>query len=64
LRKTIEVFDLLGKKVNTLMDEDVQGKQRLVWDGTDASGVRLRSGVYFIRLNSNGSNRISKVILE
>lgn len=61
---TVEIFDLLGKKVNTILDKNVVGKQSLVWDGRDASGARLSTGLYFIRLQSKGSSKISKVVLK
>ncbi len=61
---TVEVFDLRGKKVNTLLDRSVVGKQRFVWNGTDHSGVRLNTGIYFVRLKSKDGNKVFKVVLE
>lgn len=61
---TVEVFDLLGKKVNILLDDSVLGKQRLVWNGTDTRGARLNAGIYFIRLQAQGTSKIAKVVLE
>ena len=63
-RITVEVFDISGKKVNTLLDESVAEKQHLVWNGTDTAGRKLNSGIYFIRLSVNGNYKVSKVILK
>ncbi len=61
---TIEVFDLQGKKMNTLLNEDVEGQKSIVWNGTDANGAKLETGLYFVRLQSKGSSKISKVVLK
>ena len=47
-RVRIDIYDLLGRKVETLVDEDMQaGQYQAVWD---ASGYS--SGVYFYRIES------------
>ena len=45
-RITIDVYDLRGRKVTTLLDEVVRpGTYSIVWDGTDSGGRRVASGV-------------------
>jgi flagellar hook assembly protein FlgD len=40
------------------------GLNSIIWDGTDASGKRLKSGVYFYRIKyRNGQSQIRKMIL-
>jgi len=34
-----------------------------VWDGKDGSGRRLPSGVYFVRLETDGFKKTEKAIL-
>jgi hypothetical protein len=61
---TVEVFDLLGNRINTLLEEHVSGKKSIVWNGTTRNGTKLQSGIYFLRLKSSEGIRISKVIME
>jgi len=61
---TIEVFNLTGRKVNTLLDETVSGKQRLKWNGTDNNETKLSPGLYFIRVKTNSFTKVVKVILQ
>jgi hypothetical protein len=47
----LEIYDITGKKVCTLIDEDRQaGYHSLSWDGTDSNHKVISSGVYFYRL--------------
>ena len=52
----IEIFDILGRQVATLVDErqDV-GYHRVEWDGRSQSGTRLASGTYIYRLSVQGN---------
>ena len=52
----LTVFDLLGRKVQTLVSEHhVPGEYSSQWDGTDVSGEIVASGVYMYRLEVNGA---------
>jgi len=60
----VEVYDIQGRKVNTLLDESVSGNQRLSWDGTNSGGSKLSSGLYFITITSEGRKASLKVVLQ
>lgn len=60
---TVEVFDAQGRKVTTLLNEDVSGNRRLAWDGT-ADGAKLDSGLYFVTISSEGQQASLKVVLN
>jgi hypothetical protein len=48
---TLTVYDMLGRMVKTLASgTHAAGGHVFEWDGTDASGVALPSGIYFTRL--------------
>jgi hypothetical protein len=48
---TIEIFNINGQKVRTLLDEIVPaGTHTVSWDATSDSGERVASGVYLYRL--------------
>jgi hypothetical protein len=50
-RTRVDIFDLRGRRLATLLDEDLDpGTQQVVWDGTDASGSPVASGIYVARL--------------
>lgn len=57
---TIDIFDLLGKKVNTLVDEQKEaGEYRLVWNAQQAA-----AGVYFYRMKTaDGFSAMRKLVL-
>jgi len=47
----LAIFNSLGQKVRTLIDEaKPAGRHQAVWDGSDSSGRKVASGVYFYRL--------------
>jgi len=47
------VFDILGNRVKTLLDETkAPGAYSVIWDGTDDNGNPQSSGTYFYRLSS------------
>ncbi|PKA84143.1 putative secreted protein (Por secretion system target) [Ulvibacter sp. MAR_2010_11] len=61
---TVTVFDLLGRKINVLLDETVFGKQSLSWEGVNAERAKLTSGLYFISIQSKTNRQTIKVLLE
>ncbi|MCP4633372.1 MAG: T9SS type A sorting domain-containing protein, partial [candidate division Zixibacteria bacterium] len=48
----IEVFNIIGQKVKTLVDGNaVAGNHSVTWNGTSENGSKVSSGVYFYRLS-------------
>ena len=60
----VSVFDLQGRKVSSLFDGLAAGKQRLRWNGTNDSGAKLASGLYFITVQTKTNREIVKVLLQ
>lgn len=59
-RVTLAVYDITGRRISTLLDRDlVAGPHEAIWDGTDQSGRRVKSGVYLYEL-SMGGERLSR----
>jgi len=55
----IVVYDILGKEVETLVNESLQpGKYKLNFNGD-----KLTSGIYFYKISSVGFNDIKRMIL-
>jgi len=60
----LEVFNVLGQLVKTLIDRSMApGQYSVVWDGTDTEGSRMASGVYLYRLKSGDANLTKKMVL-
>lgn len=63
-RVLLAIYDVLGRRVRTLVDEEVpSGHRELSWDGRAARGESVRSGIYFARLTSVAGQRVSRVVL-
>ncbi len=61
---TLSVYDVLGRKVATLVDGMVQaGRQQVIWQGHSDQGMPVASGTYFVRLEGDGVNLTSKMVL-
>ena len=55
----LEVYDVLGRKVKTILDDRFEvGRYRVRFDGGD-----LPSGVYFYSLISNKFSSVKKMVL-
>jgi hypothetical protein len=63
-RTTIKIYDLLGKEVAILVNEEKPaGKYEVVWNGKDNSGKKLTSGVYFYKLIAGTFIQTRKMLL-
>ncbi len=62
----LTIYDASGKFVKGFSLPTVYSLTPAVvsWDGTDASGKKLPSGIYFIQANSSGTKLTRKVILQ
>jgi hypothetical protein len=62
-RARLEVHDVRGRRVRTLVDEERDaGVHRVSWDGKDARGLPAGNGVYFLRLQAAGRALTSKAV--
>lgn len=59
----IEIFDMLGRKVKTLVDDfRSEGIHTVAWNATDERGVVVSSGVYYYRMSSGESMMTNKMV--
>ena len=60
----LEVINVLGQRVATLVDGSLAaGEHTVVWNGTNAAGVNVASGIYFYRLLVEGFATSKKMLL-
>ena len=60
----LEVFNLLGQRIATLVDGDrPAGFHSARWDGTDAAGRAVGAGVYLYRLQSSSMVATERMVL-
>ena len=63
-RVRIDVYDVTGKRVRTLVDEQrPAGRFGATWDGRDDAGRRVASGVYYVRMNTRAEVMKQKIVL-
>ncbi|MDH7559535.1 MAG: T9SS type A sorting domain-containing protein [bacterium] len=59
---TLEVYNVLGQKVATLVDGfRLAGRYTVVWDGTDTFGKQVPSGMYVYKLNGSITRKMMLV---
>jgi hypothetical protein len=62
-RARLRVFDLRGREVRRLLDETrPAGPQSVTWDGRDARGEGVPTGVFFLRLEADGAARVRRIV--
>jgi hypothetical protein len=63
-RTLIEVYNIKGEKVKTLVDENLSaGQHSIIWNGTDDAGKSVSSGVYFYKIYATDYTSVKKMIL-
>ena len=61
---TLDIFNLLGQHLVTLVDEDKPaGMYRVSWNGRDAAGMAVATGVYLYRLHAGGHTETKQMVL-
>lgn len=61
---TIMVYNVLGQKVKTLVDEHRDtGHHSVNWDGKDEQGEEVASGIYFYKIKIPGFEKTKKMVL-
>jgi hypothetical protein len=62
-RARLEIADLAGRRVATLVDDDrVAGRHLAVWQGRDDALRDAPAGLYFARLEHEGITRIARLV--
>ena len=60
----LEIFDVLGRKVKTLVDGPRRANNyKIIWDSRNDHGNAVASGVYFYRLKAGKYTKTRKMLL-
>jgi 1,4-alpha-glucan branching enzyme len=58
------IFDLLGRKVKTLINKSVApGKYQVQWNGNNESGISVSSGIYILHFRAGTFEKNRRIIL-
>ena len=61
---TVDLIDLAGRRVASLVDGDLPaGRNSFSWDPYATSDARMRAGVYFLALRSQGALQAKRIVL-
>ena len=61
----LSVFNAAGQRIRQLVSQPLQaGHHELSWDGLDASGSEVSSGVYLYQIEAAGMTRVRRMTLQ
>jgi|GEM_PF-1185000 len=62
---TLEIFNLLGEKVRTLVSSEkmTAGEKSITWNSSNDAGYKVSSGIYFYRLTADNFVSTKKMML-
>lgn len=59
----IAVYNVLGKKINTLHNRNLPaGSYQIEWNGSSDTGDEVKNGIYFIELSTENDKKVFKVV--
>jgi len=60
----LDIYNLLGQRVTTLVDETKEaGIHQVIWNGKGSKGNTVTSGVYFYRIKADNYSEVKKMVL-
>jgi len=61
---SLNIYNVLGQKVKTLVNEDMAAKSyEKTWDGSSDAGSKVASGIYFYKIEAGSFTQTKKMIL-
>jgi hypothetical protein len=61
---TLRIYDVLGREIQTLVERrEPAGERVATWNGIDARGNKVPSGIYFYRLQAGNLVEVKKIVL-
>ena len=60
----LAVFNVIGQQVKELVNSNMEaGVHEVIWDGKDANGSSVASGIYFYKIKANNFTDTKKMVL-
>ncbi len=60
----LEVFNIKGQKIKTLINEDLQrGKHSIIWSGLDSNNKSVSSGIYLYKIKAGNRELVNRMLL-
>jgi hypothetical protein len=61
---TVKIYDSLGREIATLINNEEQqsGNHSIIWNGTNAHGDKVSSGIYYYQLKTTGGSLTKKAV--
>ena len=60
----LSVYNIKGQKIKSLLSDQIAaGKHSIVWNGEDASGKKVSSGIYLYKLQTQAVTQTRKMLL-
>ena len=65
MRVSLTIYDAAGRRVCSLAENEMveAGRHTTTWNGSNETGGRVASGVYFLRLHTHEGTSAAKIIL-
>ncbi|HPR16670.1 MAG TPA: right-handed parallel beta-helix repeat-containing protein [Candidatus Cloacimonadota bacterium] len=60
---SVNIYNIKGQLVKTLINNEVTNKTALVWNGTDNNNNNVSSGMYFTKLKTDSNSITGKMLL-
>ncbi|MCF7885495.1 MAG: T9SS type A sorting domain-containing protein, partial [Candidatus Marinimicrobia bacterium] len=59
----LSIYDIRGHKIKTIVNDKLdQGAYQKIWDGSNEDGLKVSSGIYFLRVMTNNKNIIKRIV--
>jgi len=61
---SLKIYNIAGQLVRTVVNQTMPaGNHTVTWDGTNSSGDKVASGIYFYRLNADSFSKTMKMVM-
>ncbi|MCK4311421.1 MAG: right-handed parallel beta-helix repeat-containing protein [Candidatus Cloacimonetes bacterium] len=60
---SVEIYNIKGQLVKTLVDNEIVTNTNFIWDGKDNAGAVTSSGMYFVKMKTTTTSTAKKMLL-